>query len=118
MMEAVRTSETSVDNYFTRQYIPEDNSEHHTRRPENLKSQKVECLHDFQLGVANKSFLYILHIAQCKVVHITMILMLYVECVLKFYKMFLLCTGWQHKCHNFITCFVFTSDHLIMVKFD
>jgi hypothetical protein len=27
-MEAVRTSETSVDNNFTRQYIPEDNSEH------------------------------------------------------------------------------------------
>jgi hypothetical protein len=27
MIEAVRTSETSVDNYFTRQYIPEDNSE-------------------------------------------------------------------------------------------
>jgi hypothetical protein len=26
-MEAVRTSETSVDNYFTRQYIPEDKSE-------------------------------------------------------------------------------------------
>jgi hypothetical protein len=24
MIEAVRTSETSVDNYFTRQYIPED----------------------------------------------------------------------------------------------
>jgi hypothetical protein len=23
MLEAVRTSETSVDNYFTRQYIPE-----------------------------------------------------------------------------------------------
>jgi hypothetical protein len=38
MMEAVRTSETLVDNYFTRQYIPEDNSEHHTRRRENLKS--------------------------------------------------------------------------------
>jgi hypothetical protein len=38
MMEAVRTSETSVDNYFTRQYIPEGNSEHHTRRRENLKS--------------------------------------------------------------------------------
>jgi hypothetical protein len=31
-------SETSVDNHFTRQYIPEDNSEHHTRRRENLKS--------------------------------------------------------------------------------
>jgi hypothetical protein len=39
MMEAVRTSETSVDNHFTRQYNPEDNSEHHTRRRENLKSR-------------------------------------------------------------------------------
>jgi hypothetical protein len=29
-MEAARTSETSVDNYFTRQYIPEVNSELHT----------------------------------------------------------------------------------------
>jgi hypothetical protein len=38
MMETVRTSETSVDNHFTRQYIPEDNSEHHTRRRENFKS--------------------------------------------------------------------------------
>jgi hypothetical protein len=38
MMEAVRTSETSVDNHFTRQYNPEDNSEHNTRRRENLKS--------------------------------------------------------------------------------
>jgi hypothetical protein len=28
MMEAVRTSETSVNNHFTQQYIPEDNSEH------------------------------------------------------------------------------------------
>jgi hypothetical protein len=27
MMEAALTSETSVDNYFTRQYIPEDKSE-------------------------------------------------------------------------------------------
>jgi hypothetical protein len=27
-MEAVRTSETSADNHFTRQYNPEDNSEH------------------------------------------------------------------------------------------
>jgi hypothetical protein len=26
-MEAARTSETSVDNYFTWQYIPEDKSE-------------------------------------------------------------------------------------------
>jgi hypothetical protein len=41
MMEAVRTSETSVDNHFTRQYIPEDNSEHHTSRRENLKSNNL-----------------------------------------------------------------------------
>jgi hypothetical protein len=30
MMEAVRTSETSVDNHSTRQYNPEDSSEHHS----------------------------------------------------------------------------------------
>jgi hypothetical protein len=41
-MEAVRTSETSVDNHFTRQYNPEDNSERHTRRRENLKCHKTE----------------------------------------------------------------------------
>jgi hypothetical protein len=41
-MEAQRTSETSVDNYFTRQYIAEDNSELHARRRENLEiSQEV-----------------------------------------------------------------------------
>jgi hypothetical protein len=41
IMEAVRTSEMSVDNHFTRQYNPEDSSEHHTRRRENLKSHKL-----------------------------------------------------------------------------
>jgi hypothetical protein len=41
MMEAVRSSVTSVDNYFKRQYIPEDNSELHTRRRDNLKSHTV-----------------------------------------------------------------------------
>jgi hypothetical protein len=40
-MEAVRTPETSVDNHFTRQYNPEDSSEHHTHRRENLKSHVV-----------------------------------------------------------------------------
>jgi hypothetical protein len=40
-VEAVRTSETSVDNHFTRQYNPEDRSEHHTRRHENLKSNQL-----------------------------------------------------------------------------
>jgi hypothetical protein len=44
MMEAVHTSETSVDNQFTRQYNPEDSSEHHTRRRENLKSHKGKVL--------------------------------------------------------------------------
>jgi hypothetical protein len=32
MMEAARTSDTSTDNYFTRQYIPEDNSELYMKR--------------------------------------------------------------------------------------
>jgi hypothetical protein len=40
-MEAARTSETSVDNHFTRQYNPEDSSEHHTSRRENLKSHEM-----------------------------------------------------------------------------
>jgi hypothetical protein len=44
MMEAARTSETSVDiSLTTRQYIPED-SELHTRRRENLKSHKAVYL--------------------------------------------------------------------------
>jgi hypothetical protein len=30
MMEAARTSETSVDNYFTRQYVPDDKYKLHT----------------------------------------------------------------------------------------
>jgi hypothetical protein len=40
MMEAARTSETSDDNYFTRQYMPEDKPELYTRRRENVKSHK------------------------------------------------------------------------------
>jgi hypothetical protein len=44
MREAAHTSETSVNNYFTWQYIPEDNSELYTRRHENLKSQEVDIL--------------------------------------------------------------------------
>jgi hypothetical protein len=45
MMEAARSSEMSVDNYFTWQYIPEDKSELHTRRRENFKSHNT--LHTF-----------------------------------------------------------------------
>jgi hypothetical protein len=47
MIEATRTSETSVDNYFRRQYIPEDKSELHTRRRENFKSHKQKTVKDF-----------------------------------------------------------------------
>jgi hypothetical protein len=43
MMEAARTSETSVGNYFTWQYIPEAKSELHTRCHENLTFQKKLC---------------------------------------------------------------------------
>jgi hypothetical protein len=48
-MEAARTSETSVDNHFTRQYNPEDSSEHRTRRRENLKSHNAIQLQDMTL---------------------------------------------------------------------
>jgi hypothetical protein len=41
MMEAARTSETSVDNYCTQQYTPENKSELRTHRRENLKSRIV-----------------------------------------------------------------------------
>jgi hypothetical protein len=58
MMEAVGTSETSVDNYFTQQYIPEDNSEHHTRRRENLKSHMYERLSMFSLQDTTASKFY------------------------------------------------------------
>jgi hypothetical protein len=47
MMEAARTCETSVDNYFTRQYILEDKSELHTRRRENLKSHNSHYVHTY-----------------------------------------------------------------------
>jgi hypothetical protein len=45
MMKTARTSETSVDNYFTWQDIPKDKSELHTRRRENVKSHKVLRTH-------------------------------------------------------------------------
>jgi hypothetical protein len=51
MMEAVRTSETSVDNYFTRQYNPEDNSEL-LNPPENTFSaviKKGKCSYILQI---------------------------------------------------------------------
>jgi hypothetical protein len=56
MMEAVRISETSVDNYFTRQYIPEDNSELHTRRRENFKSHICYSLAELYVKSARLNF--------------------------------------------------------------
>jgi hypothetical protein len=44
MMEAVRTSETSVDNYFTRQYIPEDNSEQIKETCINDTTVRRDCI--------------------------------------------------------------------------
>jgi hypothetical protein len=44
MMEAVRTSETSVDNYFTRQYNPEDSSEHLEWAAEDCAARKLCAL--------------------------------------------------------------------------
>jgi hypothetical protein len=37
----VRTASIIRDNHFTRHYNPEDSSEHHTRRRENLKSHML-----------------------------------------------------------------------------
>jgi hypothetical protein len=43
MMEASRTFETSVDYYFTRQYIPEDNSEPALRCLQSLSRIIFNC---------------------------------------------------------------------------
>jgi hypothetical protein len=45
MMEAARTSETSIDNYFTRQYIPENKSELHAIDRFVRKQSKAAPLH-------------------------------------------------------------------------
>jgi hypothetical protein len=64
MMEAARTSETSIDNYFTRQYIPEDKSELHTRRRENLKSHIFHTV-PFRRGWSPRRFYRIFSEAYC-----------------------------------------------------
>jgi hypothetical protein len=45
-MEAARTSETSVDNYFTRQYIPEDKYE-----LDIPSSRLIYCLYEIQFNI-------------------------------------------------------------------
>jgi hypothetical protein len=54
MMEAVRTSETSVDNHFTRQDIPEDNSEQPVAglcEYSLCKNIVIECSHFLNEGM-------------------------------------------------------------------
>jgi hypothetical protein len=70
-MEAVRTSETSVDNHFTRQYNPEDSSEHHTRRRENLKSHTLShvSLHS-TLSTSTNSWIITMASNVCAVLYI------------------------------------------------
>jgi hypothetical protein len=46
MMEAERISETSVENYFTRQYIPEDNSEQRVILFGSLSKRSVVILRE------------------------------------------------------------------------
>jgi hypothetical protein len=53
MMEAARTSETAGDNYFTRQYIPGDNSELQARRRENLKYHNEEVAYKIIINCTN-----------------------------------------------------------------
>jgi hypothetical protein len=54
MMETVRTSETSVENHFTRQYIPKDSSEHnffrlkHNNEPHTMQKRAICCKHHVQ----------------------------------------------------------------------
>jgi hypothetical protein len=43
-MEAAHTYETSVDNYFTRQYIPEDKSELHSAHVRHVSCHAYSCV--------------------------------------------------------------------------
>jgi hypothetical protein len=51
MLEAARTSETSVDNYFTRQYIPEDNSELQVREYLQFNNLKGEMNIGYRIDI-------------------------------------------------------------------
>jgi hypothetical protein len=62
MMEALRTSETSVDNHFTQQYIPEDNSEHqiYYYAYTSTSRRNLENPHDF-VSSSKKKICYLLY---------------------------------------------------------
>jgi hypothetical protein len=50
MMEAARTSETSVDNYFTRQYIPEDKSEQNDYNSVKIIDREIQIVNFLKLS--------------------------------------------------------------------
>jgi hypothetical protein len=50
MMEAVRTSETSVDNHFIRQYNPEDNYEQQGSNFSEFETERVAFSSNQALG--------------------------------------------------------------------
>jgi hypothetical protein len=56
MMEAVRTSETSVDNNLTRQYNPEDSSEQEQLRFSNSVAENLKK------NVTSQQLLIVLHL--------------------------------------------------------
>jgi hypothetical protein len=72
MMEAARTSETSVYNYFTWQYIPEDNSELQVYNAFTLVTLRIR----FLLGRYNSNAVLILEVlvSQCLEVYMSLIL--------------------------------------------
>jgi hypothetical protein len=72
LLWATRTSETSVDNYFTRQYIPEDKSELHTHRRENSKSHTLLLWFFFFVifrGFYFNTIIYVLILRQLRLDH-------------------------------------------------
>jgi hypothetical protein len=54
MMEAVRTSETSVDNHFTRQYNPEDSSEQNPHTLEDLRNNITNAVQGITADVLRR----------------------------------------------------------------
>jgi hypothetical protein len=61
-MEAVRTSETSVDNHFTRQYNPEDSSEHYNVVDFHLHHQCQESRERHAASLSELTVYFVEHI--------------------------------------------------------
>jgi hypothetical protein len=99
MMEAARTSETSVDIQLrTRQYIPED-SELHTRCRENLKSHTAIRFVRLETGLVDSQAL-VRRVASCSVFPVNHLVILYATDLLK-------CTPTATSCHSMFQCLEF-----------